>query len=397
MKSYNVLVIALILFTALGCRNNKQSDNDKEKLIVRAQETLDSLYKYYGTKESNLLWEMYPFNEEHKVTYLASEQKNVSNQYAFLWPYSGTFSAVNAIIEATNDSKYKQILDNRVLAGLEEYFDTTRQPAAYASYINSAPPSDRFYDDNVWLGIDFSDIYMQTKEDKYLHKAKLIWEFILSGKDDKLGGGIYWCEQNKGSKHSCSNAPAAVYAFKLFEATADSTYFEQGKSIYEWTYKNLRDSTDNLYYDNINLEGGIDKAKYAYNSGQMLQAAALLYKLTKEDQYLKTARDIAESCYSYFFNDFETPEGDKFRMLKKRDIWFTAVMFRGFIELYKIDNNTIYIDTFRKNLDYAWNHMRDENGLFNSDWSGEVKDESKWVLTQAAMAEMYARLALLNA
>jgi len=47
---------------------------------------------------------------------------------------------------------------NRVLPGLAEYLDTTRMPAAYASYINTAPASDRFYDDNVWLGIDFCDI-----------------------------------------------------------------------------------------------------------------------------------------------------------------------------------------------------------------------------------------------
>lgn len=95
--------------------------------------------------------------------------------------------------------KYKKLLENKVLPGLEEYFDTRREPFAYSSYISNQPLSDRFYDDNVWLGIDFTDSYRMTKQ-AYLEKAELIWEFILSGKDEVLGGGIYWCEQKKSPK-----------------------------------------------------------------------------------------------------------------------------------------------------------------------------------------------------
>ena len=99
------------------------------------------------------------------------------------------FSAVNALFATTGDKEYKSVLDNKVLVGLEEYFDTRRTPEAYASYINSAPQSDRFYDDNVWLGIDFTDTYMLTKEPKYLQKAQLIskavrmitWEVVSIG------------------------------------------------------------------------------------------------------------------------------------------------------------------------------------------------------------------------
>lgn len=395
MKWNNTVAIAICSLLFYNCGTTKQQDS-QEKEIIRAESTLDSLYKYYFVADSKLLRETFPFNENHKATYLASEQPNEPNQYSFLWPYSGIFSAVNALLEATGNKDYHSLLDDQVLEGLEKYFDTKRTPAAYSSYINTAPESDRFYDDNIWLGIDFTDTYMITKEVKYLDKAKLIWKFIESGTDEKLGGGIYWCEQKKTSKNGCSNAPGAVYALKLFEATGDSLFFEQGKSLYEWTYKNLRDSVDNLYFDNINLEGKVDKAKYSYNSGQMIQAAALLYKLTKEKSYLLDAQKIAESSYSHFFDEFETPDGNKFRLLKKRDIWFTAVMLRGFIELFYLDKNPVYIDTFYLNLNYAWDKMRDENGLFNTDWSGVVKDDSKWLLTQAAMVEMYARIAMVK-
>ena len=174
-------------------------------------------------------------------------------------------------------------------------------------------------------------------------------------------------------------------------------FFEKGKKLYEWTQRNLQDSADYLYFDNIRLDGKIGKAKFAYNSGQMMQSAALLYQLTKNPIYLKDAQNIAKECFNYFFTDFTpTTNEEAFRMLKKGDIWFTAVMLRGFIELYQIDKDKTYINAFNKSLSYAWDNARDENGLFNTDLSGKSKDQKKWLLTQAAMVEMYSRLAMIQ-
>ncbi|MDD4516199.1 glycoside hydrolase family 76 protein [Massilibacteroides sp.] len=393
--------ISIILcITVLSSCQSKSSDNGKDyaenKNLERAAQTLDSLYHHYGVEGTSLLRETYPFDDQHKATYLASEeQADLPNQYSYLWPFSGTFSAVNILFETTKDAEYKRILDDKVLTGLEEYFDTKREPAAYSSYISNAKASDRFYDDNIWLGIDFTDTYMLTNEKKYLDKAELIWKFIQSGTDDKLGGGIYWCEQKKGSKNTCSNAPGSVYALKLFMATEDSSYFHQGLELYNWTKAHLQDTEDYLFFDNIRLDGSVEKTKYAYNSGQMLQAASLLYKLTKNKEYLNDAQAIAKSCSSYFFVDFKDENQEDFRLIKNGDIWFTAVMLRGFVELYTIDNNRAYLEQFNRSLDQAWSAMRENNGLFNTDWTGQKKDDKKWLLTQAAMVEMYARLAFL--
>ena len=396
MKSLHFLLGITCIASLTGCVSSAQVEPNSN--LDRARQTLDSLYLNYSVDNSSLLRENYPFDEQHTVTYLASEeQANIPNQFSYLWPYSGTFSAVNALFEATHDKKYKKLLDSRVLPGLEEYFDTQRVPNAYSSYIRTAPASDRFYDDNVWLGIDFTDTYQMTQEQKYLDKAQLIWKFIESGTDSILGGGIYWCEQKKESKNTCSNAPGSVLALKLFKATNDSSYFEKGKKLYEWPQRNLQDSADYLYFDNIRLDGKIGKAKFAYNSGQMMQSAALLYQLTKNPIYLKGAQNIAKECFNYFFTDFTPATNEEaFRMLKKGDIWFTAVMLRGFIELYQIDKDKTYINAFNKSLSYAWDNARDEKGLFNTDLTGNNKDQKKWLLTQAAMVEMYSRLAMIQ-
>jgi uncharacterized protein YyaL (SSP411 family) len=142
------------------------------------------------------------------------------------------------------------------------------------------------------------------------------------------------------------------------------------------------------------LDGEIGRAKFAYNSGQMMQSAALLYQLTGNGQYLKDAQAIAAACHNYFFMEFTPGQGEPFHMLKKGDVWFTAVMLRGFMELYQVDGNKVYLDSFARSLDYAWTHAREDNGLFNTDFTGKSCDNRKWLLTQAAMVEMYARLAV---
>ena len=387
MKHISFALLLVLITTGCGAARKVELSN-----IAKAQSTLDSVYRYYSVQNTTLLRETFPFNSDYAATYLDNQDQAKPNPYSFLWPYSGSLSAVSAIMMHKKTKGVESYLTAKVLPGLAHYFDTTRSPFAYASYINDAPPSDRFYDDNVWLGIDFTELYLHTSKAEYLEKAKLIWKFIESGTDEKLGGGIYWCEQSKKSKNTCSNAPGAVYALKLFEATKDSSYFKQGKALYEWTKNTLQDKNDYLYFDNIGLNGRIQKRKYAYNSGQMIQAASLLYKITRKKEYLVDAQYIAQSAHNYFFEDFSAADGSKMKILKKGDIWFTAIMFRGFVELYHLDKNKTYLQDFDKNLNFAWKNMREQNGLFNSDWSGQTKDKSKWLLTQFAMAEMYARM-----
>lgn len=354
---------------------------------------INAIYDNYGIDGSKLLRENHPSDNRYKASYLAnSTDKQPSNPYSYLWPFSGTLSAAVACYETTRNELWLKLIDETVMPGLQRYYDNGRQPAAYSSYISDAPASDRFYDDNIWLALDFVDLYSATGNKKWLDKSLEIWKFIESGRDSKLGDGIYWCEQKKGSKNTCSNAPAAVLALKLYKATGNKKYLMAGTDLYDWTKANLQDPADGLYFDNKSLDGKVQKHKFAYNSGQMLQAAALLYDITRKPEYLAEAQRLSKACYDHFFsvND-KNPIGPK-KFINKGDIWFTAIMMRGFIELYRIDGNYEYVDAFIQNLDYAWRNLRDGyTGLMNSDWHGLDIDSRKWLLTQAAFAEMFAR------
>jgi len=384
-----VALVVLAGFLVFSGFQGKAAEND----FIRAKATLQQIFSLYGAGHHHLLNETYPYKQDNKASYLAGDDTLTGRRVAYLWPTSGVFSGVNALLKTTGDKQYRQLLETDVLPGLEQYYDSVRKPACYQSYIVSAGKSDRFYDDNVWLSLDFCESYMLTKKPEYLKKSIETWQFVLSGWDEQLDGGIYWCEQKKQSKNTCSNAPASVLAFKLFEATKDSTYFNWGIRIYNWTKANLQDSTDYLYFDNKNLSGKIGRAKYTYNSGQMLQAAAMIYKLTGKKTYLEDAQNIARSSMNYFTDDFTTAEGKKIRLFKNTGNWFNAILFRGYTELYRLDGNAEYLGIFRDNMDQLWNHIRDKNGLFSKDWKGQKDDPYKWLLDQASLVEIWGTLA----
>ena len=374
-----------------GCKEAQDNPNN-----VRAETTLNQIFQLYSSGYDHLFNETYPYKEENKVTYLAWADTLKGKRVAYLWPTSGVFSGVNALFASTGNPKYTEMLESVVLPGLQHYFDTTRKPFAYQSYITEAGQSDRYYDDNVWLAIDFCASYQLTGDEAFLQKSIDTWNFVISGWDENLGGGIYWCEQKRKSKNTCSNAPASVLALKLFEATNDSSYFFRGKKIYDWTKTNLQDPADHLYFDNIKMNGKVDSAKYTYNSGQMLQAAALLYKLTGEKNYLSEEQKIAKSAILHFTKDFTTPEGKQIRLFKNTGNWFNTILFRGYAELYRLDKNPEYIQIFQDNLDQLWNYVRDKNGLFGKDWTGKKKPKYQWLLDQASLVELWATMAELN-
>ena len=388
MYPFYKLKFVLILLTGFIFTHAQSVENNKVQ--NRADIILNQIFALYSTGNEHLFNETFPYKPENKVTYLAGNDNLEGQKVVYLWPTSGVYSGVNALFKTTKNEKYLQLIEEEIIPGLQNYFDEKRAPYCYQSYINQAEKSDRFYDDNVWLAIDFCETFQINGDEKYLQKSIQLWQFILSGWDENLGGGIYWCEQKKQSKNTCSNAPAAVLALHLFEATNDTIFLNWGQQIYGWTKENLQDTIDNLYFDNINLAGKTDQRKYTYNSGQMLQAAALLYKITGEEKYLVDAQKIAASAIPYFTEIFKTPEGKTIQLFKNTGNWFNAVLMRGYVELYQLDKNPEFILIFENNLDYLWNFQRDENGLFDKDWKGEKVNKYKWLLDQASMVEMYA-------
>ena len=355
-----------------------------------ADSILSNVLNLYQTNDG-LLTETYPVNPDQKITYLAGgTQQNGTLKASFLWPYSGMMSGCVALYKATGNKKYKKILEKRILPGMEQYWDNSRLPACYQSYPTKYGQHGRYYDDNIWIALDYCDYYQLTHKPASLEKTVAFYQYIYSGWSDEMGGGIFWCEQQKEAKHTCSNAPSTVLGVKLYRLTKDAKYLEKAKETYAWTKKHLCDPTDHLYWDNINLKGKVSKEKYAYNSGQMIQAGVLLYEETGDEQYLHDAQQTAAGTDAFFRT--KADKKDPTVKVHKDMAWFNVILFRGLKALYKIDKNPAYVNAMVENALHAWENYRDENGLLGRDWSGHNKEQYKWLLDNACLIEFFAEI-----
>jgi uncharacterized protein YyaL (SSP411 family) len=113
------------------------------------------------------------------------------------------------------------------------------------------------------------------------------------------------------------------------------------------------------------------RRKYAYNSGLMLQAAVRLCKATADTALFVAARLLAGACFNGFFVEARLPDG--ILLPKSGNLWFHAVMLRGFVGLYGVAGEGEYPDAFDRSFDHAWRHARDADGLFHGYMRGHER------------------------
>ena len=359
--------------------------------LDRAGEMFELVWELYRVPDYGLFSEYYPNSYRPDLTYF-NDSTRQAQEVSYLWPMSGLFSSA-VCLAALDGEKYAPYLDSMAMA-VEQYYDNIRMPFGYQAYPVRFGKVDRYYDDNGLVGIDYVDSYMVTRNEGCLEKTKQVMSFILSGWDDEYEGGVSWLEGVRDQKPACSNGKAMVLALKLYEATGDSYYLETGKKFYFWMDKYLKDPERGIVWNSwLTKEGKIHPDLYTYNTGTLLQAAVSLYRATGEQSYLDNVNFLAEGSYSFFVK--RTDEGTPYI----NDLpWFNLVLFRGYHELFNVTGDRKYVDAIIEGLDYAWEHARDNSGLFYHDWTGrsDEKLKPKWLLDASCIPEFYARAAMIK-
>ena len=369
----------------------------KTSMFDCAHSMMTCVIKYYYQKGPRTCWQ----------TYYPKEQGYWDGD-AVVWGQGGGLSAFVALREASVDTEqeeYYRSLEDDMFKGIQHFWVTDHGRTAYSVYPDSG--NDRFYDDNVWIGLDMAKWYAISKDVRYLNQAKAVWDYLSQyGWDNTCGGGVHWKELNEPSKskHTCSTAPTGVLSCKLYQLTHEQKYLDKAIECFNWLQAYMQDPSDHLYYDNVSPDpedptqpGRMETNKYSYNSGQPLQLACLLYKITKNESYLTAAHQIAEACHKKWFTSYHSEVLQRdFNILAPGHAWFNTVMCRGFFELYSIDKNPSYLEDVRNTMLHAWfgkaHHI---SGLINDeDLSGAVS-MNKWeILRQASLVELYALLAI---
>ncbi|MBQ7354063.1 MAG: hypothetical protein IJW62_00925 [Clostridia bacterium] len=275
--------------------------------------------------------------------YWISRSKQLREEYkqsnaSFVWSYASFLESLAETYrlfpdDATIAKTYKSALE-----GLEAYAVTASitSPSGRhkVTYYNASRggQGDYYYDDDAWICIQFLNAYELSGDAQYLQKAEETLEFLWTGWDDVLGGGIYW-DKSYGGKNTCANGPIAISYLWAYQLTQKAEYLEKGRMIYDWCREKLLEGS--LYIDSLGKDGGRNGWKAAYNQGVMIYAGAQLYEITGDETYLKQARMTTNATLSLMF----TGSGSKTKMNDNPiyKSWCVGWLTRGYLKFYSVD------------------------------------------------------------
>ncbi len=342
IKLLAVLLAALtVLPVFTGCANSDTPAATDASTNTTAEEQEDNspVLSYGEFGEAGLELMLNVISDYYlRTNTLCSEPKNANA--AAVW---GVASFIEALAET-----YRLYPDNTKVADtyvkaldkclttykVENATISTPTGRAKVSYYNATKgqSGDYYYDDDAWLCIQFLNAYELLGDEKYLQLAEETLEFLWTGWDEQMGGGIYWDKSYSG-KNTCANGPTAISFLWAYQITQKEDYLEKGKKIYDWTRSALLDN--NLYSDSIGLDGGINGWKAAYNQGVMIYAGSQLYEITGDETYYKDTKATVTATVSLMFNG--TGKRVKMNGNPIYKSWCIGWLTRGLIKYYTVD------------------------------------------------------------
>jgi hypothetical protein len=160
--------------------------------------------------------------------------------------------------------------------------------------------TNRYFDDNAWIGLDLVGVHLSTGRADVLADAQRVLGFLRGG--EHPGGGVRWVERSGSPRNTCSTAPTAQLALWVHRLTGDAdalAYAERCRAFLVGTLQ--RD--DLLYADHIDESGAIDHSIYSYNQGTPVGVDVAFHAITGDDAYLDHATASAEASLAHFGAD----------------------------------------------------------------------------------------------
>lgn len=305
-------------------------------------------------------------------------------QPAFMWGAGVQLSALAGAARLNADQFTVPLAEYAKV--LKSYWHEHNGVGGYDVQPNSIG-ADRYYDDNAWIVLALVEAFETSQDQQYLDDASKTLEFVLSGEDDTLGGGIYWRENEKESKNTCSSAPATVGALRLYQHTQRQEDLATSRRLYAWTCLHLQDEEDGLFWDNIALDGRVDRRKFSYNSALMIRANCLLYEITKEAKYLAEAQRIAAAAQSQWVDSKTGAMKDTGK--------FAHMLLEAFLAVHQQDGNPQWLQLATRIAAYVRNELRDPNGRYSSHWDRPPTEalRSFQLIDQASAARAFVAVA----
>ena len=317
--------------------------------LERATEVMESIQKNFYDRKTGLY-----------------SSKPGGKDPEMIWGSGVMFSAV--VGASRHDKQYRTVM-RKFFEGMEAYWDVKVKIPGYEP-ARTQGGNDKYYDDNAWMVLTFLEAYEISGESRYLKRAEETLEFVVSGWDEELGGGIWWHERHEGGgKNTCVNAPGALGCFRVarFEKDAEAAKWNTfGEKITVWTVKNLQ-APNGLFSDAINVKTKeINHAQLTYNAGLMLRVFLSLHARTGEQFYFDEALRMGKSANSLL---------DQGTGAYRDPIKWAHLMVEADLELYRATNDKTYLDRAVKNAEHhyeTWKKSPDQDLITQASLAREL-------------------------
>jgi predicted alpha-1,6-mannanase (GH76 family) len=203
-------------------------------------------------------------------------QNNDGNTAYNYWPQAHTLDVFTDAYLRTKNEIYKQ--------RMKSLLNGTR-------ITNGNKYPNEYYDDMEWLALASLRAYEATGDNDYMDAANILWADIKTGKNANQGGGIAWRKSQLDYKNAPANAPAIIFAARLYRLQKNAADLALAKELYAWLKGTLVDPSSGIVWDGINAnhDNQISKNKFTYNQGVFIGAALELYNVTGDAGYLTDA------------------------------------------------------------------------------------------------------------
>ena len=370
--------------------------------------TMAKLFDQNGNKSNTSDSQRFQWSDKYE----RGADKGTGN--STIWPQGFGLATLSQMALATRETERYDTYATaakRLASKFPNYITTINGVRGYSVYGGT---QHRFLDDNAWAALGLLDAYELEHTASYLSAAKMVATYMVQAgrlleDNPPGGGGMYWQDSPDSdsntykTKNTANNGPAIVIFCRLYQITGDESYLEYARMTYKWLYNTLLDKSSWLMWDALNVETNeINKYQAPYTTGSMLHAASLLYAITGESAYKKTADKIAQAAYSRWFENFNSEAlGQTIKNVKTAGNTHSddiVVLMRAYEAYARISTNHRYLTAFAQALRHIWATRRDAaTGLMNYDWSGNATQDEWTSLGQTGYVEMYARMAQLEA
>ena len=264
-------------------------------------------------------------------------------EFTYVWPLSQARAAITELIAALEGSGPPVDGTDAVLAAeasLRRAQTHYWYPAGgstglpgYTAATDSAQGAngDFFHDDNDWIALLEIEQHLLTGGARGdLDRAGEILALLRSGEstDESLPspGGIWWTQADwNDDRNTVSTVPAAKVALRLHRLTGDEAALEDALRWMDWARGALLAPVEGLYWDNVKLDGSVDRTFWAYNQGVPLGAEALAHEITGEAVHRERALDVVRAIEEHYA---PLTEGGP---LDEQPLQFTAIMLANML------------------------------------------------------------------